>query len=98
MSEGDSGRTSATGDGARRAVGPPLLLLPAGCVWLGLPGCLRFGLAETAALRLPAMGVELSSYLLSSLPYVVVLLALVINHVAFPAKAAMPADLKSVFD
>jgi len=65
---------------------------------LVLPVCLLFGLAETAALRLPAMGVELSSYLLSSLPYVVVLLALVINHVAFPAKAAMPADLKSVFD
>ncbi|WP_121066164.1 ABC transporter permease [Chachezhania antarctica] len=65
---------------------------------LVLPVCLLFGLAETAAVRLPAMGVEMSSYLLSGLPYAVVLAALVANHLAFAPAAAMPADLKKVFD
>ena len=65
---------------------------------LVIPVCLLFGLAETAALRLPAMGVELSSYVLSALPYAVVLVALVANHIAIRTGTAMPADLKKVFD
>ena len=65
---------------------------------LVIPVCLLFGLAETAALRVPAMGVELSSYVLSALPYAVVLVALVANHIAIRTGTAMPADLKKVFD
>ena len=64
---------------------------------LVLPVCLLFGFAETAALRLPAMGVDLSSYVLSALPYAVVLVALVANQITFRPGAAMPADLKRVF-
>lgn len=64
---------------------------------LVVPVCLVFGLAETAALRLPAAGVEASPHLLSCLPYVAVLMVLVVNHAIGPVRAAMPADLRAVF-
>lgn len=65
---------------------------------LVLPVCLLFGLAETASLRLPLMGVELSSYLLSALPYATVLVVLVADRVLSARTAAMPGDLKAVFE
>ncbi len=64
---------------------------------LVLPVCLVFGLAETAALRLPAAGVEVSSYALSSLPYVAVLAIIVLTHALAPVRAVMPMDLRAVF-
>ncbi|WP_353475032.1 hypothetical protein PVT71_15835 [Salipiger sp. H15] len=65
---------------------------------LVLPVCLLFGLAETAALRLPAMGVELSSCILSALPHAAVLVALVANQLTLNPGTVMPADLKPVFE
>ncbi len=64
---------------------------------LVLPVCLVFGLAETASARLPAAGVEMSSYLLSALPYLAVLAVIVLTHAFAPVRAAMPADLRAVF-
>lgn len=64
---------------------------------LVLPVCMVFGLAETAALRLPAAGIEVSSYFLSSLPYLAVLAVIVLSHVLSPVRAAMPMDLRAVF-
>lgn len=65
---------------------------------LVLPVCLIFGLAETAALRLPVAGLEMSSYLLSALPYIAVLAVLVATHAAASVRSAMPRDLRAVFD
>lgn len=64
---------------------------------LVLPVCLVFGLAETAALRLPVAGVDLSSYVLSALPYVAVILILVGTHALASVRSSMPMDLRAVF-
>lgn len=64
---------------------------------LVLPVCLVFGLAETAALRLPAAGVEVSSYLLSALPYLAVLAVIILTHLIAPVRSTMPMDLRAVF-
>jgi ABC-type uncharacterized transport system permease subunit len=64
---------------------------------LVLPVCLLFGLAEVAALRLQAAGIESSAHLLATLPYLTVLAVLVASHVLARRSSAMPADLKAVF-
>lgn len=64
---------------------------------LVLPVCVIFGLAETAASRLPASGIEMSSYLLSAFPYLSVLAVIVLSHILSPVRSAMPSDLRAVF-
>lgn len=64
---------------------------------LVLPVCIIFGLAETAASRLPASGIEMSSYLLSALPYLSVLAVIILSHLFAPVRSAMPTDLRAVF-
>lgn len=64
---------------------------------LVLPVCLVFGLAQVAAVRLPAAGVELSSFLFLALPYLAVLIVIVLTHALANVRSAMPADLRAVF-
>lgn len=64
---------------------------------LVLPICLLFGLAEVATLRIQAAGIESSSYLLATLPYLTVLAILIAGHVASRRNSGMPADLKAIF-
>jgi len=64
---------------------------------LVLPVCLLFGFAEVATLRIQAAGIESSSYLLATLPYVTVLLILIGAHVSARRDTSMPADLRGVF-
>ena len=64
---------------------------------LVLPVCIVFGLAETASSRLPASGVDMSSYVLSAFPYLAVLAVIVLSHPVAPVRSAMPANLRAVF-
>lgn len=64
---------------------------------LVLPVCLLFGLSEVSVLRIQSAGIESSSYLLATLPYVSVLVILVLGHLSARRDYSMPADLKSVF-
>lgn len=64
---------------------------------LVLPVCLLFGVAEVAVLRLQSTGVDVSSYLLASSPYIIVILVLVATHMYARRALVMPADLRSVF-
>jgi ABC-type uncharacterized transport system permease subunit len=64
---------------------------------LVLPVCLLFGLTEVAVLRLQSTGSDVSSYLLASMPYVVVILVLIATHILARRASTMPADLRSVF-
>lgn len=64
---------------------------------LVLPVCFVFGLAQVAAVRLPAAGVEMSSYLFLALPYLAVLVVIVLTHALANVRSAMPADLRAVF-
>lgn len=64
---------------------------------LVLPICLLFGLAEVSVLRIQSAGIESSSYLLATLPYVTVLVILILGHLSARRDVSMPADLKSVF-
>lgn len=66
--------------------------------FLVLPTALFFGLCEAAVLRLQAMGLEVSSYLLACLPYAMCLLILIITHLAVNKASRMPESLKNVFD
>lgn len=66
--------------------------------FLVLPTALLFGLFEAAVLRLQAMGIEVSSYLLACLPYAMCLLILVATQLVTDRATAMPASLKNVFD
>ena len=64
---------------------------------LVLPVCFVFGLAQVAAVRLPAAGVELSAYVFLALPYIAVLVVIVLTHAFGHVRSAMPADLRAVF-
>lgn len=64
---------------------------------LVLPVCLLFGLAEVAVLRIQASGVEASSYLIATAPYVAVLIVLVVGHRSARRSGTMPADLRAIF-
>ena len=66
--------------------------------YLVLPTALLFGLCEAAVLRLQAMGLEVSSYLLACLPYAMCLLVLVVTHLAIKRANHMPESLKHVLD
>lgn len=64
---------------------------------LVLPVCLLFGLAEVGVLRVQAAGVESSSYLIATAPYLVVLVFVVGSQLLARRRSAMPADLRSIF-
>ena len=64
---------------------------------LVLPVCLLFGFSEVAVLRVQAAGVEGSSYLIATAPYVTILVVLVAGHLIARRASGMPADLKAIF-
>lgn len=66
--------------------------------FLVLPTALLFGLCEAAVLRLQAIGLEVSSYLLACLPYAMCLLVLVATQLLTDRRNYMPESLKNVFD
>lgn len=66
--------------------------------FLVLPTALMFGFFEAAVLRLQALGLDISSYLLACLPYAASLLLLVAAHLFARHASYMPESLKRVFD
>ena len=62
--------------------------------FFALPAALLFGGSEALYLRLQSVGVEVSSYLLATLPYLVSLLVLVLSSTQ---RGGMPQGLKGVF-
>lgn len=63
-----------------------------------LPAALLFGFAQAMNLRMQSWGVDVSSYLLSTLPYVLPLLVLMLSYRSLRAgKGGMPQGLKAVF-
>lgn len=65
--------------------------------WLTLPVALIYGLSEALALRLQSMEVDLSPYLLGTLPYVVPLIVLLLSYRASQRGTSMPQELVGVF-
>lgn len=65
--------------------------------WLVLPVVLVFGTAEAAVLRLQAGGLEISSHLLATLPYLVALAVVVAAYALSRRDGGMPEGLKMVF-
>ena len=65
--------------------------------WLALPAALLFGVVESLTLRLQTLGVSISPYLLSTLPYLVCLLVLVWGSIQARTRGGMPRDLAQVF-
>ena len=65
--------------------------------WLALPAALLFGVVESLTLKLQAIGVTISPYLLSTLPYLICLVVLVWGSARARAKGGMPRDLAQVF-
>jgi simple sugar transport system permease protein len=65
--------------------------------WYALPAALLFGVVESLTLRLQALGVTISPYLLSTLPYLVCLGVLVWGSARARSKGGMPRDLAQVF-
>jgi ABC-type uncharacterized transport system permease subunit len=66
--------------------------------FLVLPTALFFGFCEAAVLRLQAMGIAISSYLLACLPYAACLAVLVAAHLSARHASYMPEGLRGVFD
>jgi general nucleoside transport system permease protein len=65
--------------------------------FLVLPVVLLFGLSEAATLRLQAIGLTISPYLIACLPYIVCLLCVIVVSVREGRIGGMPAQLVSVF-
>lgn len=65
--------------------------------FLALPVALLFGGTDAAVLRLQAAGVEISSYLLACLPYLLCLGVVVLGYLRQSASGGMPAELRQVF-
>lgn len=66
--------------------------------YLALPVALLFGGSEALALRLQAVGAPISPYLLGTLPYLVSIVVLMLNHRQSGQSGGMPDGLRSVFD
>ncbi len=66
--------------------------------FLALPTALFFGFFEAAVLRLQAVGLEVSSYLLACLPYAACLAVLIAVHLSARHASYMPEGLRGVFD
>jgi ABC-type uncharacterized transport system permease subunit len=62
-----------------------------------LPAALLFGTTEALTLRMQTMGVEVSSYLLGTLPYLVCLAVLIYGYRRARSRGGMPRDLAAVF-
>jgi ABC-type uncharacterized transport system permease subunit len=58
---------------------------------------LLFGLSEVAVLRVQAIGFDMSSHLLASLPYIVAVGLIAFVHLGTDRHGGMPADLRSIF-
>ncbi|MHB8455442.1 MAG: ABC transporter permease [Acidiferrobacterales bacterium] len=66
--------------------------------WLAVPAALLFGGSEALYLRLQSMGVEISPYLLSTLPYLVPLAVLLGSYRSVRrTDGGMPRELTAVF-
>jgi general nucleoside transport system permease protein len=65
--------------------------------YLALPVALLFGGSEALALRLQAVGAPISPYLLSTLPYLLSILVLMLSHRQSGKSSGMPEGLRSVF-
>jgi general nucleoside transport system permease protein len=65
--------------------------------FLAFPAALLFGGTEALTLRLQTLGVNVSPYLLSTLPYVVCLAVLIYGTRRAQGKGGMPRDLAAVF-
>jgi ABC-type uncharacterized transport system permease subunit len=65
--------------------------------WLALPAALLFGVVEALTLRMQTWGVPVSSYLLSTFPYLVCLGVLVWGYVRTRSRGGMPRDLAQAF-
>lgn len=66
--------------------------------WLAVPAALLFGGFEALYLRLQAVGVDISPYLLSTLPYLIPLAVLLIGYRSARRRGAgMPQELTDVF-
>lgn len=65
--------------------------------WLALPAALLFGVVEALTLRMQTWGVPVSSYLLSTFPYLVCLAVLVWGYVRARTRGGMPRDLAQAF-
>ena len=65
--------------------------------FLVLPVVLLFGLSEAATLRLQAIGLTISPYLIACLPYIVCLLCVIVVSIREGRIGGMPAQLVSVF-
>lgn len=65
--------------------------------WLTLPVALLFGGSEAMVLRLQAQGVEVSSYLMATAPYLICILVVWLSYARLRESGGMPFELRSVF-
>lgn len=65
--------------------------------WMALPVALLFGGAEAGVLRLQAAGVEVSSYLLASAPYLLCIAVVALGYLRLKDTGGMPAELVRIF-
>lgn len=65
--------------------------------FLALPVALLFGGSEAAVLRLQAQGIDVSSYLLATTPYLICILVVWISYVRIRGSGGMPAELTRIF-
>ncbi|HEX4025340.1 MAG TPA: ABC transporter permease [Steroidobacteraceae bacterium] len=65
--------------------------------WLALPAALLFGGSEALYLRLQSLGVTVSPYLLSTLPYLIPLAVLLGSYRSARRTGGMPQELTSIF-
>jgi simple sugar transport system permease protein len=81
----------------RGLVAVGLVILARWNPFLAIPAAMLFGGTEALSLGLQATGLSVSAYLLSTLPYLVPLVVLVLNYRKRETQGGMPAGLKAVF-
>lgn len=66
--------------------------------WLSLPAAMLFGISETLNLKLQSWGIDISPYLLGTLPYLLPLLVLILSYRKLKSSGGgMPQGLSAVF-
>ncbi len=66
--------------------------------WLTLPAALLFGVSQALNLRMQSWGVDISSYLLATLPYVLPMIVMALSYRSLKrTNGGMPQGLKIVF-
>lgn len=66
--------------------------------WLSLPAALLYGASQALSLRMQSWGVDISAYLLSTLPYLIPLLVMMLSYRSVRATGGgIPAGLRAVF-